>query len=517
MKILKYFIILFLFISISCNKDKGNYVYNDLESFELDTVGMLKSFNVQQGRELLEINQPLIASDTTDYDYLWRLYYVPSSGQSLTPYDTLSMQRRLSAYINVEPGTNNTLELRITQKSTGLFKYYTFNVGTRASIPDGWMVIYEKDGMTDIDLVRGTNALGYPTSTSSFVQDTVIRNVLYGGLGGKMLEGTPVSVAANANGVYLSTTVTGINQFKNSSFVRLQDQMDLFIGNPPAVTKPQYIYNHGANFMMYINDGTSYWSATSTAPQFLGASVLLSSTNVATKYEAAPFVVYFIGKQGMFYDKINRRFLYQEQNLPTLVRFPSLLSGAAKFSLDNIGKDLIWMGPKIATSSFHHRTAYFKDPNGPTRWLYILNMASPASTAATGANSSDGDPIDISDLPDIENAKFYETSNTVSNTFYATSTKLYSFFYNAATSSYSNLINPFTAPAGEEITSIRLQYTSISTTTMRRMAIATWNESTKVGKVYLYKIPVPTAGDFDPDPVVTTHDGKILMMEAKTH
>lgn len=494
----------------------GNYIYNDLESFGLDTVGMQKSFSVQQGRELLVIDRPLIASDTTDYEYLWRLYYVPTSGQSFTPYDTLSTQRWLRVYINVEPGTNNTLELRITQKSTGLFKYYTFGVGTIASIPDGWMVIYEKDGMTDVDLVRGTNALGYPTSTSSFVRDTVIRNVLYGGLGGEMLDGTPMSVAANTNGVYLATTTTGINQFKNSSFVQLQDQNDLFLGNPPAVTKPQYIYNHVASFVMYVNDGTCYWSATGTQPAFLGASVLLSSTNVGVKYEAAPFVVYFIGKQGMFYDKINRRFLYQEQNLPTLVRFPTV-SNTAKFDLDNIGKDLIWMGPKIATSSSHYRTAYFKDPDGPTRWLYILNMASATSLAATGANSSEGLPINISDLPDIENAKFYETSNIVSNTFYATPTKLYSFFYNAATSSYSNLTNPFIAPDGEEITAIRLQFTSISTTTMRRMAIATWNESSKVGKVYLYKIPVPTAGDFDPDPVISTHDGKILLMETKTH
>lgn len=510
MKILEYLIICSLFLTFSCIKDMGNYDYIELTDFRLDTADWVGSYNVQQGRELLVIDRPLIASDTTDYEYLWRLYQTTAIA-SFTPYDTLSTQRRLSTLINVAPGTTNILELRITQKSTGLFKYYIFGVGTIAAIPDGWMVVYEKDGMTDVDIVRGTNVLGYPTSV---LQDTVIRNVLYGGLGGSMLEGTPVSVAANANGVFLATTTSGINHFQNNSFARLQDHTDLFLGSVPAVSDEQYIYNQGASFMMYVNNGTSYWTQNSTTPPFIGPSVL-TANNVAVEYDAAPFVIYMLTKQGVLFDRINRRFFYQDQNSSALQRFPA--SSSDKFDLDNMGKDLIWMGPKVGTITHNPKTTYFKDIDGSKRWLYIVRFNDAVSTNDATRAASRVANIDITDLPDIADAKFYETSTLATNTFYATSSKLYSFFYNDATNSYFSLTNPFTAPAGEEITAIRLLFTTNSSTAMRRMAIATWNETTKVGKMYMYKIPVPTAGDFDPDPVVTTHEGKILVMETKTN
>lgn len=512
MKILKYFIICTSLFILCCKKDKGNYDYVALDQFALDTVGLQSSYSVQQGRQLLTIDQKILAADTTDYTYLWRLYEVKTN--TLTRYDTLSRSRRLSSLINVEPGTSNVLELKITQKSTGLFKYYNFNVSTVSSIPDGFLAVYEKDGMTDADLIRGTNVLGSGTN----IKDTVYRNIIYGGLGGKMLEGSPVSMIANANGVYIATTTTGINQFKNNSFTLLQDQNDIFLNNPPSTTSPQYIFNHSASFTMFINNGTVYWGLTSAPPGFIGPSIL-TVNNAEVKYDAAPFIVYMLAKQGMFFDKLNRRFLYQEQGLATLVRFPSVISPSAKFNMDNIGKDIIWMGPKVASTAVansNYRTAYFKDINGGSkRYLYIMDITLATSTATNGSANSSVGLIDISTLPEITEAKFYETSYSALNSFYATSTKLYSFLYNGATNSYSNVSNPFIAPAGEEITAIRLLHTTNTNTTMRRMAIATWNPTSKQGKVYMYKIPVPTSGEFDPTPVITTHPGKILQMEAK--
>jgi hypothetical protein len=514
MKILKYLIVCsFLFI-VCCKKDKGNYDYITLNQFGLDTTGLATSYSVQQGRQALVIDQKIIASDTTDYAYLWRLYEVKTN--TLTRYDTLAKTRRFSSLINVEPGSANILELMITQKSTGLFKFYNFNVTTISSIPDGFLAVYEKDGMTDADLIRGTNVLGVGTN----IKDTVYRNVLFSGLGGKMLAGSPTALAANANGVYIGTSTTGINQFKNNSFALLQNQSNMFLGNPPSVTKPQYIYNHSASFTMLVNNGVVNWGFTSTAPGFIGPSIL-SVNNAEVKYDAAPFIVYMLGKQGMFFDKLNRRFLYQEQNVATLVRFPTVISSAAKFNMDNIGKDLIWMGPKHASTAVansNYRTGYFMDINGGSkRYLYIMDVTLASSTATNGTANSSVGLIDISALPEITSAKYYETSYSALNTFYATANKLYSFFYNGPANSYSTLTNPFTAPAGEEITAIRLQHTTNTNTTMRRMAIATYNAASKEGKVYMYKIPVPTSGEFDPAPVITTHPGKILQLEAKTN
>ncbi|WP_316765765.1 PKD-like family lipoprotein [Pedobacter frigiditerrae] len=514
MKILKYIVLCSTIFIICCKKDKGNYDYVTLEQFGLDTVGLAKSFNVQQGRELLVIDRKLVAADTTDYTYVWRLFEVKTA--TLTRYDTVSTKRKISTLISAEPGTSNVLELKLTQKSTGLFKFYSFNVTTVSAIPDGFLAVYDKDGSTDVDLIRGTNVLGMGTN----IKDTVYRNVLYGGLGGKLLGGTPVSIAANANGVYIATSTTGINQFKNNSFTLLQNQQNMFLGNAPSILKPQYVYNHSASFTMYINNGTVYWGLTSTAPGFIGPSIL-TVNNTEVKYDAAPFIVYMLGKQGAFFDKINRRFFYQEQSAATLVRFPAVISPAAKFNMDNINKDMIWMGPKVASTAVansNYRTAYFKDVDGSAkRYLYIMDLTLATSTATNGTANSSVGLIDISALPDIVNAKFFETSYSALNTFYATSTKLYSYFYNGATNSYSNLTNPFTAPVGEEITAIRLLHTTNTNTTMRRMAIATWNSTTKEGKVYMHKIPVPTSGEFDPIPVITSHPGKILQMEAKTN
>ncbi len=56
----------------SCIKDKGDYEYIELNEFRLDTTGLAFGYSVQRGRELLVIDQPLIAQDTTDYTYIWR-------------------------------------------------------------------------------------------------------------------------------------------------------------------------------------------------------------------------------------------------------------------------------------------------------------------------------------------------------------------------------------------------------------------------------------------------------------
>ncbi len=473
MRMSKYMVMLAITVLFAaCLKDEGNYDYIKLPDFRIDTVGQQTLFEVQQSLTPLVIHPKLVFDgDEADLTYLWRLY----GGEN--KFDTLSFERVLNAPISRPAGVTYTVELQVTKKSNNLSTLMRYQVSVVSALSSGWLVAYEKDGGTDVDVIRAPEFI-------SGVRDTVIRNV-FSKANGSALPGTPVSVLYLSTTLsYLYTSETGV-KLQNTDFQKVQNFNQIFVGSVPQTIKPEGFWPGTFYRGALINDGDVYW---------MDSDVLIARVIVDDKgYEAAPFVYYNYAKFGGFYDQLNMRFLTIEQYSSQAGKYANAAS-SARFNLNNIGKKLLFIERGFgATSNDPHKYAFFKDVTGNGRYLYVISTSTPANPDIAAIN--------ISAAPNISDARFYAVGNLGPCAFYATSGTVYNFIIDYSGNTISSPVAGFKAPAGEEITCMKLfkgQGTtsgvgSINTANESKfMYVATWNGSE--ARVYLLGVNV-TSGE----------------------
>lgn len=474
----------------SCLKDEGNYNYVTLPDFYIDTIGQQTSFEIRQSVETLTID-PTVVVDVPDTDlvYQWRLY---GGGGTI---DTLGTEKVLDTFVGRAPGTY-TAELQVTKRSIGLSALMRYQVIVVAPVPSGWMVAYEKDGGTDVDLIRAPEFI-------SGVQDNVLRNV-YSTTNGAVLPGSPVSVLYISSSIsYVFTTVGGV-KVQNTDFATAQDFNQLFIGNPPSIVRPEAFWLGSFNRGTLVNNGSVYW---------FDSDVIVGEISIDSRgYEAAPYIYAQLGQYGGFYDQRNMRFAIIQQQTSQAGLYADANS-TAQFNLNNIGKELLFIERGFGqTNNDPHKYAFFKDVSGPGRYFYGINTATPATPDIVA--------VDISSAPDILDAKFYGVGNLGPCAFYGTEDKVYNFQIDYSDNSISTPTVGFQATAGEEITCMKLfkgQGTfGVGAITganeSRLMYVATWNGSE--GKVYLLNVNV-TSGELSAPVKSWTVGGKVLDMSYK--
>lgn len=479
----------------SCLKDEGNYTYSDLPRLYVDTVGKQTRFEVYQSQDKLHIDPAVVYDgDASQLTHLWRFYAANNT------FDTLSRKKLVDTVIIRPPGTY-TVEYEATDR-TGRKALMQFTVTVVSPIPSGWMVAYENaEGNTDMDLVRAPEFI-------TGVRDTVIRNV-YSKRNGSALPGKPVSVLYLSTALsYLFTDVTGV-KVQNTDFAFVQNFSQIFLlGNPPETVRPEAFWLGTFNQGMLVNNGDVYWASEN--------SLVGKVTVDALGYKAAPFVYGQYAKQGGFYDQLNKRFIVVEQQTSQATTFQNASSGA-RFNLNNIGKELLFIERGFGqhpNPADPYKYAVFKDPAGNGRYLYVINTQTPATPDVAA--------VDISAAPEILDAKFFAVGNLGPAGFYATISKLYYYQVNTAGNTISTPVVGFEAPAGEEITCVRLfkaQGTfgtgAISANDSKFMYVATWNAAQQEGKLYLLSANI-TSGELGATPLKTwTVEGKVRDMSYK--
>ncbi len=486
-----FFLIAVLFAG-SCLKDKGNYNYKVLPDFLVDTSGTQTRFEVYQSKDKITIRPSIVYKGNQDeLKGLWRLYV------SAGVFDTLSRKTAIDTIISRPPGTY-TLEFEALAPS-GLKALMQYTVVVLSPISSGWMVAYEKGGNTDVDIIRAPEFI-------PGVRDTVYR-AAYSVINGPM-PGKPVSIFyTSANLAHIFTSATGVT-VQNTDFRRAQSWSQLFFGTGPESVKPEGFYPGSFNSAILINKGEVYWSDNNL---FVG-----KITADVNGYEAAPFIYPQYGKQGGFYDQKNMRFLTIEQQSSKAGFYPNA-DASAKFNLNNVGKNLLWIERGFGQNANPvdvYKYAFFKDVSGPGRYLYVINTQTPARPDIAA--------IDISAIPEIIDARFFEVGNLGPAGFYSTSASVYFFQIDATGNKISTPMKGFQAPAGEEITSMRLLkgigtfgVNAVLTDDSKYMFVATWNEQSQSGKVYLMSVNV-TSGAINPAPLrIWTVAGKIGDMQYK--
>ncbi|MBO5602911.1 MAG: hypothetical protein J5957_10000 [Prevotella sp.] len=497
----------------SCYEDKGNYDYTDLVEVRIDTVGtgILDYYSVQRYDELtLAPNvyyNGRLATDSDPLDYVWTMYCTASSAVTDYTVDTLGHERILKAPIT-RKAESYALQLTVTNREDLTQTYFVVSVRVDEVIAGGWVVFYEcadEPGKSDVGVVMNN------LTKRNHVKDREFWD-LYTASNGAHLDGAPVrvqkTVVSLADDPITLVTDKDLVLVNNASFVNTYNYEDFFF-DAPGNPRIQYYGNVGmqARGELLINDNKVYtcsWNSLSRTSKFGVGSY-------GDYGELAPWSSDIKGQNfnSVVYDQTNQRFI--KQNYGTLEMTPFAAQDAdAAFDVNNVGGKML-MGDWGMGASVNMPYEYHIFSNGNERFLTISNFAN-TNAASTRVGMS---KFDITASPGIQQATTMAAASLGQYVLYGSGNKVYNLQYNRSTTADVY----WTAPtSGEEVCCIRMQKFYFFTLHRAMLPnpdavvhIATWNESTKEGKVYMYQIN-PASGAPMGEPYIYTVPGKVKDM-----
>jgi hypothetical protein len=494
MKINIKHVILFMMTLIglsSCYKDKGNYDYIDLDEVRIDT----SNANIQAEYSLyrydiLKITPKIFFNDVeikneesvkNQLSFTWSIYQAITGG-TLYSRDTLSNTMTLEEPIGKPSGSWIVL-LTVKNLTTQIETYQKFRIQIDEVISDGWMVLYEKDGNTDVGLI--VDERSKPGTVTTRVFNDLIKNT-----NGNALEGKPVALLQSAAPLVSREVVVAsekdMQAYNFTNFDHFFSFENFFYGVPAHKALKAFTANN-ARKEMVINDNKIHianFSAGTTrtvlfGPPLFGNHGELDSWN--SKFYAQGF-------DAVAYDKTNKKFVYVVAGTTTVSDIPAQASPTAEWSPSNVGLDL------KAYDYGRLNYEYLIMNNGVNYYLLTGNFMGAANTIAQKK-------YDMTGAPGIANISAMASSSTGAYVLYGSGNNVYLYKYDTD----QDVENIWYAPSGEKVTSIRFMkfyFATVQTIKLAAVAnqfvyIATYNETTKEGKVYNIKID-QTNGNIDP-------------------
>lgn len=531
MKSINIYLVLLLFLTLgfhACKKDLGNYTYNDVNVPVTDMAGVAALYNIEQFNSLTVTPTVNYVGDTTNLSYQWLVY--PKSLSSITGTTTtlLSDKRKLNVNLSIPPG-NYYLELLITDKSNGIKTTSRTLLNVLAAIETGWLVLHSLNNESEVDFIASKNLS--PTGP-----EKRIKNLFQSVIGSKMKgEGQMIGFSRRSNSGFNWITVgtdQGIKRMNGFTFALLASDNELF--RRPLTVKNFQAHIHNGSSELVINNGQLHGLPWAVVQDALYNSAFVGDYNIA------PYIVFndFSPYGALVYDQKAGKFMYTGQNLanvdytqfkdaaaaapaipgvPATGTSPAIPPVAAipfqVFSPNNIGKELLFMDRGFNKNAY----AFFKDRTGNGRWLYILDQNTVDAGATTGTLALG--KFDLTAMPGITDAKFFQVGDVGNVALYATEKIVYRYDYlgNQTSSIVFNGI-----PSNEVITCMKIfkpitsyvvPAAEFTLTNNAVVYVATWNGTE--GKLYELSMNI-ISGQIDPTPLkVYEGFGKIKDMTSK--
>lgn len=237
---------------MSCMKDKGTYDYTSINRVDIQRVD--SNYVVDYGKRLT-ITPHLTFSkdeqeDTVNYTYQWVANNLV--GYTMLP-EVISRQRNLDTVIKLGFGTYNSY-YRVTDKRTGVFTDWYFNLTVSSPSYEGWMLLCDmENGNSRLDMIsrRGNT-------------ETVYQNILQiiGSAfrpAGKPVfiatENTTIGPSMGAEGIFMATTtqatLLGPDTLEYLPSYELKSFMDVAEPISNWIDARLYLRLYGA--MLYVN------------------------------------------------------------------------------------------------------------------------------------------------------------------------------------------------------------------------------------------------------------------------
>ncbi|HEX6179722.1 MAG TPA: PKD-like family lipoprotein [Chitinophagaceae bacterium] len=434
----------------SCYKDKGNYSYNDINEITISSAA--SSYNVMVPDSLkIDITLHQTQPHPDGLTFQWVLY--PSTAAPLTRR-TIGTTQNLRAAITEDPGPY-VLDFFVKDKKTGVEFQKKFAVNVLTALSEGWIVVEEKNNACDLHLISPT--------------DAIFKDVYSLGNGGQKLPaGTfripDIKTNRNIQSIYiLSPSDMVYVNFAN--FLKVSSFNDFFFEAPP-LRKPQEYFLNGDQEAM-LNNGKPY------GRNLNGPGSIKLNLPPVGNYYMAPFEIYSIPTNYIWYDTIGQRFYRQDAGNFNLLTFPS--DPSDPFDMNNIGKRLLYVEVNTVGATFQY-FAFFKNNNDDSLFAYNFKNTAPRPPVAvySGLNA-----------PGMQTAKYFVMSRSLPYLYYASGNNIYKLDILAKTAAPI-----YTFPAGTEIRAMKMyrnMKTSADPNNNKRIAVATLEGGTQ-GKVYYFQI-----------------------------
>ncbi|RXK83616.1 PKD-like family lipoprotein [Filimonas effusa] len=455
----------------ACKKDLGNYSYTSVPVPVIDTTGIGGARFVER-YGTLDINPTINYKNEGALKYQWTMHqFVAGSSGPTIPSRVLSTSRHLSALITETVGEYR-LELLVTDTANALKANILFTVTVSAGLEYGVMVLHGTADSSDIDFIVTANAI--PVAG---INPRRLRG-LYKASTGTKFPGAPRFVSQERRSFSTQNWITlgsdkHLSRVSGSDFTLLRADKQYF-RRADAVIAPEALGFLANSYTALINDGKLHiYNTTYEVDGLFGGPI-------DGDYKLAPYVAYQSASSVLaaVYDQKYGRFLRPSGMGGFMVDFTVAPANTnAPFNHRQIGKDMLFMDRGFSGNTH----SFFKDRTGNGYWLYISNFnKTDDGTLAIAA-------YDMTNLPEIASAKYFQTSELGYIDFYATDRKVYAYNYqgsNTATLALDNI------PSGETITCMRLfkprpNY-NLTTSDGAVLYIATWNGTQ--GKVYEYMV-----------------------------
>jgi hypothetical protein len=478
------FTVLSLIFLQACYDDKGNYDYEQLDEIVIDTTrsNILPDYALYR-YDTIEIepkvyyNGVLLNEDNTDYandlDIIWSVFQAVTGGNVYTR-DTLSTGIKLSAQIT-KPAGKWIVLLTVRQRRNDVETYMRFNLQVDEILSDGWMVLYERDGNTDVGLI-----------VDDYIKKGVIRERtfvdVYSAANGKPLSGSPKEIIHSVAPIQSrevliasSNELAGVNY---TSFEITHSFKDLF-WDVPQSQSPSYLGGNSGRRELVINDNRIHYVNFMSSGLFRTNYFGDACRGDYGKLAEWAATCYSSSFDAVVYDQDYKRFRCVNYGAVEVVGFQAQDPATTAFDVNNVGMEFLvsdW-------GRNNYEYSIMKNDNE-----YALLLSNFYNGELTGLGTG---KYDMSACPDISSVSSLAAAVDGEYIYYSTGGSLYIYKYN--TNEAASKV--WTAPANEIISCVKTQkfyYPQFDQLFLpyrnKVVYVATWNETTKNGKVYEYII-----------------------------
>lgn len=495
MKNISRYIILLVWVVgvVACFEDKGNYDYVQLP--EVGITDIDKEYGITQFDTLrITPRLELPSGNEADYDYLWRIWGKAAGSR----FTTMSEQLSLEYWVAELPGSYN-INLTVTERSTGLQTSHDMTLTVSGVITEGWMVLHEKAGQTDFDLITDRFFV------NRILEKDVIHRNVYKMTHGEFYPGKIVKLGSywfpRTHWVYLFTEDGGI-RLSGATMQSAANLPDLFVGSATSLHPDAYgfIYyrdSQGKGAEVLISDGHFY-----IKPRW-GSMFVEPICQDGMTYRAAPFVAKKMQWNfvSVIYDELKARFL--QVNGQTMVVNTFSQNATGVFDVNAMNADMCFMD----TGFEGYEYAVMRDRANGQYSLCVLDFMAGDNNFAKASYS-------MADWAGVDNVVSYAVGARGKVFYYCTDRTVY----------LNNMDNNpsrecLSVSENEEITAMRLLkpnehgYLTNHPYDSKVLIVGTWNAVSGEGKVYMYYVN-ETDGSVDTSSVkVFDGFGKILDMD----
>lgn len=510
---LPLFFVLMAGTLVSCYKDKGNYEYKVLDPVTIDLTGLPTAysrlpFDSLNIKPVVKYRGETVNADKPQFEELtfsWELYpaqvnaaFVEKHLLGIAPQLKTTIDQRILSW---------ELLFTVTNKNTGVKTYAKFGVSVTTELAEGWMVLYERNGATDVGLIKNNEISKTDTKEQVFMD-------IYSASNGGPMRGTPgaliysiANIAAPKLYVQSSEDVASVNL---TSFQKIVNFDEGLFWSRPAVKAPQLIKATESRKEYLINNNKLHiLDYTTIAP---GDRAFYDALG-GSYGQLAPWIAAVTAQafDAVVYDQTRKCFLKVARNGAEVIPFTTVQNVTSAFDVRNTGMEFLMSD--LGYNNWENIVA--KDNEG--KYFLLTANFREGETATIGKGK-----YDMSNCPEISSINSITAGYFGEVFYYSSSHSLYQFKYTPGTTE-----RLWSAPGGEVITNISLQKyynTNRGAAVLfdpknlcKILYVATYNEATKDGKVYQLEVNT-TSGALLPMPVKTYSGfGKIKAMAWKAN